>query len=216
MYESMVTVTEKGWERIAIQRCGVVQGIHKLVWSLFGDRGSRKRDFIYMVDETEGGATKVFIRSHRKPVVNDYFDFTFIEEVDFRFEKGEVVGFLCDFNFVKTKTIKKVGKDDTKIVVDLYQDELITNKEGPRSPHDLAVDYWKRRSAQRGFDLLNLELLDYRKYDMPKSGRKASIVRVLGDMEVTDPEKFTHMITNGIGKMKSKGCGLMLVHGANR
>ena len=87
---------------------------------------------------------------------------------------------------------------------------------------DDALEKWMRRQGERhGFSLAKdsnnqykLQNNGYRWHSIKaKKGKKSgfSSVDFLGDLEITDVEKFTNALFVGIGRAKAFGCGLMLV-----
>jgi CRISPR system Cascade subunit CasE len=87
---------------------------------------------------------------------------------------------------------------------------------------DAALERWMIRQGERhGFSLardgsnqFKLQNSAYRWYPIKADkGQKSgfSSVDFLGDLEITDVEKFTKALFEGIGRSKAFGCGLMLV-----
>lgn len=203
MYEAKAEITGAGWSKIAQERQGKIQGIHTLMWTLFGDHGGRDRDFLYVMDETSNGDVKIFMRSKRRPDLNPFFEFEKVQKIKAGFRCGECFIFQCDFNPTKTKR----GK-----LVDIVLDERHNSQE-PRTQIELAYDWWGRRERDKGFKVRKVRVQYHRQYDMPRDGRKLSIMRVVGEIEVVDPHKFQSLFENGIGKAKAKGCGMVLLGG---
>ncbi|MBY4678204.1 type I-E CRISPR-associated protein Cas6/Cse3/CasE [Marinobacterium arenosum] len=76
-------------------------------------------------------------------------------------------------------------------------------------------DWLELRAERNGFQLAGnaLEATGYEWRPLPEKGRNAgfSSVDYQGALTVTDPERFTRMLHQGLGKARAFGCGLMLV-----
>jgi CRISPR-associated protein Cas6/Cse3/CasE subtype I-E len=76
---------------------------------------------------------------------------------------------------------------------------------------------WLCRQGERlGFELLDLDRCDYEVIEFVRMKKPVRIgaVRYAGRLRVTDKEKFTTAMLNGIGHSKAWGCGLLLCFGA--
>lgn len=86
--------------------------------------------------------------------------------------------------------------------------------------HDAGVAWLSTRSEKHGFtfDPKDIRVDGYRQHSFYKRGIKAPIelstLDFTGLLEVTDPERFTKLLYDGIGPAKAFGCGLMLVRRA--
>ena len=82
--------------------------------------------------------------------------------------------------------------------------------------------WWERQGRDNyGFEIPRqpdsgtplLEYAAYNHHPMPEKGKKAGFnsIDLSGEVVVTDAERFTQLLTTGIGPAKAFGCGLMLV-----
>lgn len=74
-------------------------------------------------------------------------------------------------------------------------------------------DWLAQQGAQHGFDLAALTLKGYQPVRLPRAGRAATIgvFDVAGVLTVRAPEDFLLKLTQGLGRSKAFGCGLMLI-----
>ena len=81
-------------------------------------------------------------------------------------------------------------------------------------------NWWKRQGERCGFNLAfdesglsKLQNSAYQWHALPEKGKKAgfSSVDFTGELEITDIEKFTSTLFNGLGRSKAFGCGLLMV-----
>ena len=115
-------------------------------------------------------------------------------------------------------------KDDFRYAERLHQSMQLHSKIewSIKAIVDDALEKWMIRQGQRhGFSLAKddnnqckLQNSAYRWHSIKAEKEKKSgfsSVDFLGDLEITDVEKFTKALFGGIGRAKAFGCGLMLV-----
>lgn len=75
--------------------------------------------------------------------------------------------------------------------------------------------WWSERllSLSARAELADCDIFAYQQHQVAKGKNQIrfSTVDIVGQLEVTDPEKFTEALFNGIGRSKAFGCGLMLI-----
>ena len=86
---------------------------------------------------------------------------------------------------------------------------------------DSALENWWQRQGERcGFNLVfndsgfsKLQNSAYQWHALPEKGKKAGFnsVDFTGELQITDVEKFTSTLFNGLGRSKAFGCGLLMI-----
>ncbi|MBD1581975.1 type I-E CRISPR-associated protein Cas6/Cse3/CasE [Pseudoalteromonas sp. S16_S37] len=75
--------------------------------------------------------------------------------------------------------------------------------------------WWADRLSKLGAktELAECDIYAYQQHQVAKGKNQIrfSTVDITGQLEVTDPEKFTEALFNGIGRSKAFGCGLLLI-----
>jgi len=80
--------------------------------------------------------------------------------------------------------------------------------------------WWKRQGERCGFQLGfedngfgKFQNSAYQWHALPEKGKQAgfSSVDLVGELQITDKEKFTMALFNGIGRSKAFGCGLLII-----
>ncbi|EIX5049786.1 type I-E CRISPR-associated protein Cas6/Cse3/CasE [Escherichia coli] len=161
--------------------------MHQWLWDLFP--GGKERQFLYRREELQG-AFRFFVLSQERPAESDTFT---IECRSFAPElcTGQQ---LC-FNLRANPTICKAGKR-----------------------HDLLMEAKRqvRGQAERsGFTLLDTSVDAYRQQQLRRENSRQLIqfssVDYTGMLTVTDPGLFVQRLSQGYGKSRAFGCGLMLI-----
>ncbi len=86
---------------------------------------------------------------------------------------------------------------------------------------DTALEsWWKRQGERCGFNLVfddsglsKLQNSAYQWHALPEKGKHAgfSSVDFMGELQITDVEKFKTVLLDGIGRSKAFGCGLLMI-----
>lgn len=190
---------------------------HQWLWQLFveqeGEVESAKRSFLFRQEEAEGG-WQFYLLSPEVP--NQAHNLFRVSSKPFTpmLEAGQWLQFSLRANPVITRNGKR-------------SDVLMDAKH--HAPEDLApAELWLRQEAaakawlmrqgdKHGFDLVpeQLRVSGYRQHGPRKPRSKQEIrfssVDYDGLLQVTKPEIFVTALTNGFGKCKGLGCGLMLI-----
>lgn len=202
---------------------------HRLLWSVFTDGPDRQRDFLW---RAESGGLFLTL-SARPPQESDLFERPEVKPFAPALVQGDRLAFMLRANATRTEkkeTLSATGKDQ-KRHIDLVMDRLhgITGQsnlpEGERSDRPqkrlelaqaAATDWLSGLGARSGFRLLGAEVADYSTVALPgnqnsKKKPQFGILDLSGRLEVTDPALFLDRVTQGLGRAKSYGCGLMLL-----
>lgn len=195
---------------------------HQVVWSLFKGSSSKEseRDFLFRQDSRSSGV-KFFILSQRRP--DHSVDGWDVESKPFR--PCLTVGDNLKFSIRVNPTVCRTNSLGKKIRHDVVMDLKRHNKDRAldhRSPdnlmHEAGLHWLSRRAQINGFQLHeeSIRIHSYNRVQLAKArqpGRQVvfSTLDIDGYLQVTDCDLFQNVLTKGLGRSKSFGCGLMLV-----
>ncbi len=196
---------------------------HRLIWTLFGDRADRARDFLWRAD----GRGRFLVLSARAPEANDLFEPPEVKQFAPALAPGDRLNFTLRANATKTRKTGRLtasGKE-RKAHDDIVMRALkpITDdRAGQRlniaaREAGLWIDLQGRRA---GFRKRALAVEDYATVALPgHKGRRAKqpqfgILDLTGVIEITEPGAFLAALAQGFGRAKGYGCGLMLIRRA--
>ena len=170
---------------------------HRLVWALFADAAGRRRDFLWR-EEKPGHFMALSARPPADP--HGLFD---LESKSFApvLSPGDRLGFTLRANPVvaRPEAQGQRGKRHD-VVMDLLRDV-------PIEPPAL-------RSPVRGLDV---GVDGYDSVRIPRAAGKPAVFGVVdfsGVLQVRDPACFLARLTQGFGRARAFGCGLMLIRRA--
>lgn len=190
--------------------------VHQSIWSLFGDRPDRERDFVYHVKETSGPPV-VYALSAREPENSD--ELWRVQAIEFapKLHEGMRLGFLLRANPVRTRE----GKRHDVIMEEKHR---LKARSVPRANWPLEAELVQQagatwlaaRSERAGFRVHAVRADSYRQHAFSKQGDgsrvRFSTVDFSGLLEVLDPTCFfREALCRGIGHAKGFGCGMMLI-----
>jgi len=196
---------------------------HKLVWSLFGDRRGRTRDFLYRI-QSERGPGHFLIVSAQRP--EDRHDLWRIETKDYApsLVVGERLGFSLRANpAIRSRKGAAEGKGAGR------RHDVVMNLKRPKSerPADDRPDpalifiagfrWLADRIERNGFTVAEHEcrVAGYIQHVVPRAPDRRPIrftsLDFDGALTVTDPAHLRRALFRGIGPAKAFGCGLLLV-----
>jgi len=168
--------------------------MHRTLSKAFPSRedGGMKRVIFNYDDEPN----IIIVQSLQEPNWNKISDSYFstpplVKNINFSIKNNDVFMFKAKVNPTKTHKGKNVG---------LNSDQ---------SQHE----WLNRKAVLSGFNLLDVNIK--RKYNMAskKKGmlQSFSVAEIEGVVQVTDSEKFTYMLENGMGRARAYGCGLFQI-----
>lgn len=194
---------------------------HQLLWKLFNNEVNIKRDFIFRKDFRQGKPF-YYVVSARKPVhMIEYFE---IETKPYspKIKNMEEYSFSLRVNPIVSKKIE--GQKNSKH----YDVVSHSKKEGQRKGYkgkelldfiDMETKGWliEKRAENAGF-LIKHESLVVDMYTEHKFFQKKGKIPITicsldfhGILTVFDAKKMQETLSNGIGKAKAFGCGLLLI-----
>ena len=199
---------------------------HGLVWSLFSKSDDAKRDFLYR--EIEPGAF-IVVSGHAP---EDPHGLWTLEPKAYepQLAAGDRLSFVLRAN--PTLAVPQPGeKRGKRADVIMHAKSKLDREQRARFAAEdaraVAVAWLIKRGPNIGaiFDADTCEATGYMQVKIPRRGadpkRKShgagkspiefSEIEFAGLLTVTDPEKLTAALFNGIGKARAYGCGLMLV-----
>lgn len=188
---------------------------HRLIWSVFTDRPDRRRDFLW---RSEGGGV-FFALSSRRPHDSPFFEKPEIKSFEPDLAPDDRLAFMLRANATKAlKADEGRGKR-----VDLVMNALHPLQREMRSQARMAeaqrvgVEWLERQGEQAGFSLSDTTVADYSAVALPGySGRRRGqpqfgVLEMTGIIRITDPAAFLTQLSQGFGRAKAFGCGLMLI-----
>lgn len=197
---------------------------HRLVWSVFSDHQSRKRDFLWRHD----GEGRFLTLSRRAPKASDLFAPPETKVFDPDLRLGDRLQFALRVNATKDRAaISRMDKDARRgksrrvdLVMDLMRatrsDERRSDLRGRMA--QIAAEGWMtRQGASKGFALGTTIVEGYSTIELGRSrgqGATFGVLDLRGEIEVTDPSTFLSAMAVGFGRAKAWGCGLMLIRRA--
>jgi len=190
---------------------------HSLLWKLFPNDGSKKRDFLFYKDET-GEFPFFLLFSKDKPMENDVFGVC-VKNFAPEFMVGDRLAFTLVANPVISR--RKEGKS---FRCNVLIDARCRRKAEGGSPAEInaegelvAKKWLIAQGEKNGFSCLP-EMIrvdgcrnNYFYKKKKDSPIRFSSVHYEGVLNITEPDKFMKMMEKGLGKARAFGCGLMLV-----
>lgn len=189
---------------------------HKLMWTLFGDHQDRTRDFLWRED----GDGTFHILSKRKPV--DAHNL-FLMEKPKAFAPSLKSGDRLHFSLRANPTVTRKVRGGATKRHDVIMDALSTIPKGEerakarRDIEQSASRQWLDiQGKAKGFIVKSAACLGYKTVKLPhrQQGIELGVVDMEGTIEITDPSLFVAALSEGFGRAKAYGFGLMLIRRA--
>lgn len=189
---------------------------HQLLWSLFGSEKGL-RDFLWRQTQRD----EWLVLGARAPT--DHHGLFDIECKEFA--PSLTVGDKLAFTLRVNPTVTRVGAGGRSQRHDIVMDALSTlpprerNAARPEALHTAANEWLTRQGEGHGFAISTLRVDGYERMQMPRQRNKPPVVfgalDLSGVLEVTDPVLFLAKLSQGFGRARAFGCGLMLVKRAH-
>ncbi|MCW1918125.1 type I-E CRISPR-associated protein Cas6/Cse3/CasE [Rhodobacter sp. KR11] len=187
---------------------------HRLLWAAFTDGPDRRRDFLWR-EEAPGAFMTL---SARPPEPSNLFAPPETRDFAPQLAEGDRLAFALRAN--ATRDRKGKGR------VDVVMDALHGLPQAERAARRMELAqtegraWMDRQGAKSGFSILSLQVGDYSVAALPghrgprKDQPQFGILDMTGMLTVTDPAAFVAALSQGFGRAKSYGCGLMLIRRA--
>lgn len=186
--------------------------LHRQLWHLFPgeDRESRSSDdetrqgFLFRIEENSTGRpARLLVQSRRAPTRADGLLVIGSREINPCPSAGQRLAFVLTANPVKTITDAqrdaKPGKQSEKCRVPLIKEE--------------DQRQWLLRKLGEAGEIEAVKLLPHAPLYFRKGSRGGKLVTATfeGELRVSNPDRLTTLLENGVGPAKAFGCGLLLV-----
>ena len=189
---------------------------HKLIWSVFSDSHSRKRDFLWRYN----GNGSFMTLSARPPIKSELFCQFDVKEFEPQLKKGDKLSYLLRVNATRAKWIDHNRSQRVDVVMDLLH-QVPSGCERASARSRLAgeaADAWMRRQgSSKGYSVSSTITEGYSTLELGRKRREGATFGVLdlrGEIEVIDSNKLIAALAQGFGRAKAWGCGLMLIRRA--
>ena len=166
---------------LARRLANVHDNLHAMVWWLFPNDLTNKPHVVYSIVNNE-----IYVVSSMPTRPAGGLNVQ-CKEYDPNFINGMAFNFDATVNPVKTNNGKRFAI--------LKYDELL--------------EWMQRQGSNNGFSLLDFSERGHHKYIV--NGEPMFGVNLSGVLQVNDPDKFKHVVLNGIGKAKAYGMGLLRI-----
>lgn len=199
---------------------------HQLLWTLFADTPEGERPFLFRQEMEEAangksqGLPRFYVYSTRRPEAVTGLD---VQCKPFApaLEVGEQLAFRLRANPTVAKSAgegKRSHRADVLMAAKhpFEVGEARTSQACTQAMDDAARDWLAERAPRFGFELpVAPEVGAYRQHELKKSGGRESIrfssVDYEGLLEVTDPGQLIETLSQGVGRSKAFGCGLLML-----
>lgn len=186
--------------------------LHRQVWRLFPGEARESRasgeaarqGFLFRIEHNPTGRpARLLVQSRRAPEAAAGIALVGTREFHPQPIVGQRLAFLLTANPVKTivdaQREAKPSKQSEKCRVPLIKEE--------------EQRFWLARKLTEAGTAGAVSVLPHAPTYFRKGGRGGKLVTVTfeGVLNVTDPERLTSLLENGVGPAKAFGCGLMLV-----
>lgn len=197
--------------------------IHQAVADLFGDR--EDRGYLYRVTGEWPGGAEVLILSHATPIATNELDSPVHRRAqnvqskpfDPSFTPRQHLDFELRLNATQVVTDSATGK---KRRTDIWEAVWQADRSTPLNPHQVYSEYLQRKlegiaELLPGTDGARARItergeIQARRGDQPRSIRFVA-TNLIGTLRLVDPVRFLDLITDGIGRSRAFGCGLLMI-----
>lgn len=193
--------------------------VHQMVWNIFSESPSQKRNFIFRQD-FQHGLPLIYVVSKSLPN-NDISWNIDTKPYSPKLKEGQKLAFMVRVNPIVNRKSDKPRSSkhdiimDAKIMLKLSQKPITEWPTKPELIQSVGTDWLKKQGEKHGFifspESASIDSYQQLKLYSKKSMMKLSTLDISGLLIVTDVEKFIQMLYQGLGSAKSFGCGLMLI-----
>ena len=192
---------------------------HRLLWSAFGDRPDRARDFLFR----DMGHGDFAVLASRPPQATELFEPPEVTPFAPDLRAGDRLSFVLRAN--ATRSLPS-GPGRRGVRVDVVMERLHGVSEAERADRRMDIaqeagaDWLARQGARAGFAPVRTDVASYDAVTLPghrgrrKGAPRLGLLEMTGVLEVTDPAAFVPAVVAGFGRAKAFGNGLMLLRRA--
>jgi CRISPR system Cascade subunit CasE len=187
---------------------------HKLIWALFADSAERTRDFLWR-EERPG----YFMALSSRPPEDPHHLF----DLDFKpftpvLSVGDRLGFTLRANPIVARPQARGERGKRHDVVMDALHSVPQHERASARPEAILIagrTWLARQGEAYGFAPLGEAAVDgYDSLCIPRPDTRPAVFGILdisGVLEVRDPARFLARLTQGFGRARAFGCGLMLI-----
>ncbi len=189
---------------------------HRLIWSLFSDSSTRKRDFLWR----HNGRGHFYTLSARPPSTNDLFSPPETKVFQPKLSPGDVLNFSLRANATRSRRISTRKSQRVDIVMDMLHKippGAKRNTKRQKYAQEVARDWVTKQGNSKGFIAREIVSENYFTVELGRGRRQDAtfgILDIMGQIEITNPDEFLFALAQGFGRAKTWGCGLMLIRRA--
>lgn len=230
MYFSVISPAESQLRQAAHELAQSPYAEHQWLWQFFPSASDQQRDFIFCRHE-QGSLPRFYVVSQREPIAFDDAWQVQTRSYTPALLEGQRLSFQLCANPVVTKK-NASGKSQRHDVVMQAKKQLLaeqglgseakwkewqTEENKPllyELVQNTCLAWLQARATKHGFEVVHASVDAYQQIKAKKPGERNiefSTVDFSGELCVTDPQLFQHVLLNGLGHAKAFGCGLLLV-----
>lgn len=187
---------------------------HRLIWTLFADSPDRRRDFLWRAE----GAGRFTLLSARPPGPSRVFEDPQVKPFSPVLMPGDRLAFALRANATRDLAGEAKGRRVDVVMHALRDVPPGARAEARMSAAQAAAAAWMAAQGTRaGFATDEVTVGDYSVAALPgHTGRRKGqpqygILDLSGVLTVNDPAAFLPRLSQGFGRARGFGCGLMLI-----
>jgi CRISPR system Cascade subunit CasE len=186
---------------------------HRLLWSLYSDTPDRERDFLWR----QTGPGEFLMLGSRAPV--DTHGLFELEHKPFApaLFAGQHLAFALRANATRRVSRGRYVDVVMHALHPLPREARAVQRE--QVTQEAATVWLQQQGARSGFELVTdtLRVEGYQQVRVPRGQARPiqySVIDLVGELVVREPEQFLAVVAAGFGKARAFGCGLMLIRRA--
>jgi CRISPR system Cascade subunit CasE len=195
---------------------------HRLVWSAFAGDPDADRDFLWRHD----AAGVFYTLSARAPVASAFFNAIEVKPFSLALNVGDRLAFMLRANATRSLSVDwpADGSRPRGKRVDIVADVIKRNGDGAMSRDEAAkkaAGLWMTEQGRvKGFSVEGVAVEHFGSYAISDRANKRKgqpqlgVLDMHGQIKITDPEAFKCAYTQGFGRGKAFGCGMMMIRRA--
>ena len=189
---------------------------HRLVWSVFSDESTQERDFLWRHD----GKGCFMTLSSRSPRPSELFIPIETKIFDPELRIGDRLSYVLRANATRARRIEHGKNQRVDVVMDLLH-QIPAGRERAEARQRLAAEagetWMVNQGDRKGYRPIYTVIEGYSTLGIGRKRGKGATFGILdlsGVIEITDSDVFLSALSQGFGRAKAWGCGLMLIRRA--